>query len=131
VGLASLVMSWNAFNGGQDAARREQANATRTEAEYRRREAERAIALQVGNAYDAVQSARSTLTTASDRLASAERAFSFVQRRFAEGLATPVEFLSARTAFTSAAINQIITRFTFATRVVELERAAALRSLPN
>jgi len=131
VGLASLVMSWNAFNGGQDAARREQANATRTEAEYRRREAERAIALQVGNAYDAVQSARSTLTTASDRLASAERAFSLVQRRFAEGLATPVEFLSARTAFTTAAINQVITRFTFATRVVELERAAALRALPN
>ena len=131
VGLASLVMQWNAFNGGQDAARREQANATRTEAEYRRREAERAIALQLGNAYDAVQSARSTLATASDRLASAERAFSLVQRRFAEGLATPVEFLSARTAFTSAAINQVITRFTFATRVVELERAAALRSLPN
>lgn len=131
VGLASLVMQWNAFNGGQDAARREQASATRTEAEYRRREAERAIALQLGNAYDAVQSARSTLTTASDRLASAERAFSLVQRRFAEGLATPVEFLSARTAFTSAAINQVITRFTFATRVVELERAAALRSLPN
>lgn len=131
VGLASLVMSWNAFNGGQDAARREQANATRTEAEYRQREAERAVALQVGNAYDAVQSARSTLVTADDRLVSAERAFALVQRRFAEGLATPVEFLSARTAFTSAAINQVITRFTFATRVVELERAAALRALPN
>lgn len=131
VGLASLVMSWNAFNGGQDAARREQANATRSEAEYRRREVERAIALQVGNAYDAVQSARSTLTTADDRLASAQRAFTLVQRRFAEGLATPVEFLSARSAFTSAAINQVITRFTFATRVVELERAAALRALPN
>jgi len=131
VGIASVVLSWNAFNGGQDAARREQANATRAEADYRRREAERAITLQVGNAFDAVQSARSTLTTASDRLASAERAFSLVQRRFAEGLATPVEFLSARTAFTSAAINQVITRFTFATRVVELERAAALRTLPN
>ncbi len=131
VGLASLVLSWNAFNGGQDAARREQANATRTEADYRRREAERAITLQVGNAYDAVQSARSTLVTADDRLASSERAFSLVQRRFAEGLATSVEFLSARTAFTSAAINQVITRFTFATRVVELERAAALRALPN
>ena len=131
VGLASLVMSWNAFNGGQDAARREQSNAMRTEAEYRRREAERAVTLQVGNAYDAVQSASSTLTTAADRLASAQSAFALVQRRFAEGLATPVEFLSARTAFTSAAINQVITRFTFATRVVELERAAALRALPN
>jgi len=131
VGLASVVLSWNAFNGGQDAARREQANATRTEADYRRREAQRAITLQVGNAFDAVQSARSTLTTASDRLASAQRAFGLVQRRFEEGLATPLEFLSARTAFTSAAINQVITRFTFATRVVELERAAALRALPN
>jgi mono/diheme cytochrome c family protein len=86
VGLASLVMSWNAFNGGQDAARREQANATRSEAEYRRREAERAIALQVGNAYDAVQSARSTLTTASDRLASAERANQAHELRFPFGL---------------------------------------------
>ncbi|WP_206044463.1 TolC family protein [Gemmatimonas groenlandica] len=131
VSLASVVLSWNAFNGGQDAARREQASATRTEAEYRQREVERAIGLQVLNAYDAVQSARSTLVTADDRVASAERAFALVQRRFAEGLATPVEFLSARTAFTSAAINQVITRFTFATRVVELERAAALRALPN
>jgi outer membrane protein TolC len=89
------------------------------------------ITLQVGNAYDAVQSARSTLVTADDRLASAQRAFSLVQRRFAEGLVTPVEFPSARTAFTSAAINQVITAFTFATRVVELERAAALRTLPK
>ncbi len=131
VGLASLVLTWNAFNGGHDAARREQAKATRTEADYRRLEAARVITLQVGNAYDAVQSARSTLVTADDRLASAQRAFSLVQRRFAEGLVTPVEFPSARTAFTSAAINQVITAFTFATRVVELERAAALRTLPK
>ncbi|WP_373061882.1 TolC family protein [Gemmatimonas sp.] len=107
------------------------ASRTDEKADYRRREAERAITMQVGNAYDAVLSARSTLVTASDRVASAQRAFSLVQRHFAEGLATPVEFLSARTAFTSAAINQVITRFTFATRVVELERTAALRTLPK
>ncbi len=131
VALASLVMSWNLFNGGQDAARREQASATYNEAALRRREAERAIQLQVGNAYDAVESARASLLAADDRLASSERAFGLVQRRFGEGLATPIEFLSARTAFTAAAINQVITRFTFAARLVELERAAALRALPR
>jgi outer membrane protein TolC len=52
-----------------------------------------------------------------------------VQRRYAEGLATPVDFLGARAAYTSAALNQVITRFAFASRVVELERVAALRTL--
>ena len=131
VALASLVFSWNLFNGGQDAARREQALATRSEADFRRREAGRAIQLQVANAYDAVETARTNLTAAADRRTSAERAFTLVQRRYAEGLANQVEFLSARSAATNAALNEIITRFTFASRVVELERAAALRALPN
>ena len=131
VALASLVFSWNLFNGGQDAAKREQALATRSEADFRRREAERAIQLQVANAYDAVETARTNLTAEADRRTSAERAFTLVQRRYAEGLANQVEFLSARSAATNAALNEIITRFTFASRVVELERAAALRALPN
>lgn len=131
VGLASLVLSWNLFNGTQDAARREQAQALRTEAEYRQMEAQRAIRMQVENAIDAVRVARAGVTTADDRLNAAQRAFTLVQRRYAEGLATPVDFLSARSAFTAAAINQVITRFTLASRLVELERAAALRSLPD
>ncbi|MBL0173264.1 MAG: TolC family protein [Gemmatimonadaceae bacterium] len=131
VALANLVFSWNVFSGGRNGARREQATALRNEADLRRRDAERAVRLQVENAYDGVQAARGSLTTAADRLVSAQRAFTLVQRRFAEGLASPLEFLGARSAYTSAAINQIITRFTFATRVVELERAAALRTLPE
>ncbi len=131
VAIASLVFSWNLFNGGQDASRREQASALRSEAEFQRREAERAIRLQVGNALDGVQWGRSVMRSAADRFASAERAFALVQRRYGEGLATAVEFLSARTAYTAASINRVITRFTFAARVVELERAAALRPLPR
>jgi outer membrane protein TolC len=131
VALANVVFSWNLFSGGQTGARREQAVALRHEADARRREAERAVRLQVENAYEGVQAARSALVTADDRLASAQRAFTLVQRRFAEGLASQVEFIGARASYTSAAINQIITRFTFATRVVELERAAALRTLPE
>lgn len=131
VALANVVLSWNLFAGGQTSARKEQALAVRNEAELRRREAERAVRMQVANAYDGVQAARAALTTADDRVAAAQRAFTLVQRRFAEGLASQVEFIGARSSYTSAAINQLITRFTFASRVVELERAAALRTLPE
>lgn len=131
VGIASLVLSWNVFNGTQDAARREQAQATRVEAQYRQREAVRAVSVQVRNAVDAVNAARAMLAAADDRAASAERAFALVQRRFAEGLATQVEFFGARSSATAAALNRVISRFAYASRVVELERAAALRALPN
>ncbi len=131
VGLASVVLSWNLFNGTQDAARREQAAATRTEAEFRQREAERSVRMHVLNAADAVETARISLVAADDRDAAAQRAFALVQRRFAEGLATQIEFLTARSSATAAALNRVITRFTYASRVVELERAAALRALPN
>jgi len=131
VALANFVLSWNLFNGGQDMARREQASFARDEATYRRREAERGVRVQVANAYDAVVAARASLLSANDRYESSRRAFTLVERRFAEGLATPIDFLSARAAFTNAALNQVITRYTVASRSVDLERAAALRALPQ
>jgi predicted nucleic acid-binding protein len=42
-----------------------------------------------------------------------------------------VEFFGARSSATAAALNRVISRFAYASRVVELERAAALRALPN
>jgi outer membrane protein TolC len=131
VALASLVMSWNVFNGRQDDARRQQANALKQEAELRLRETERGIATQVHNAADAVDVARSNVRSARDRYDAAQRAFTLVERRYGEGLATQVEFLSARAAYTSAALNQVISRFTLDARLVELERVAATRPLPR
>jgi len=131
VALANFVLSWNLFNGGQDMARREQATFAQDEATYRRREAELSVRVQVENAIDGVEAARFALVSANDRYESARRAFTLVERRFAEGLAAPIDFLSARAAFTSAALSQVITRYTLAARTVELERAAALRLLPQ
>jgi len=131
VALASLVMSWNVFNGRQDDARRQQANAFKQEAELRLRETERGIATSVHNAVDAVDVARANLVSARDRYAAAQRAFTLVERRYGEGLATQVEFLSARAAYTSAALNRVISRYTLDARLVELERVAALRPLPR
>jgi outer membrane protein TolC len=45
-------------------------------------------------------------------------------------MATLVELLDARTAFTAAGLNRIVTTYDYWTRRVELERAAALYALP-
>jgi len=129
VALASVVLQWNLFNGGQDAARREQATLERRKATLRQREAERQIEVQVAQAWDAAQVAERALGTAGARLEAARRSFTLVARRYDEGLAPHVEFVTARAAFTQAELNAVITRFSYAARRVELERAAALRPL--
>ena len=131
VGLVSLVLAWPMLNGAQDAPRRAQARALRTEATLRRAEAEAAVRVEVRNAVDAVRVARDGVRTADDRHREADRAFALVRRRFGEGLAPPVEFLSARTAATAAALNAVVARFALTSRLVTLERVAALRPLPR
>jgi outer membrane protein TolC len=128
--VASLVLSWNLFNGGQDNARVEQATLDREQLKARRDDAARSIGLQVRVAHDAAAVARAGIATATDRLSAAARTFELVQRRFGEGLASQLELLDARTAFTGAQLNRLITTYDFYQRVVEYERAAALTTLP-
>lgn len=123
--IASVVLSWNVFNGGQDVARARQASVERRRLEYQRGELEHLIALQVRTAWDAAQVARSAIATAGDRLESARRTFELVRRRHEVGSASQIEFLDARTTYTNAALNQILTTYDYYLRRVALDRAAA------
>lgn len=128
--IASVVLQWNLFNGGQDAMRREQAASARRSMALRSAEADRMIALDVRTAYDAVGVARQGQQAAGARLDAARRAFQLVDRRFTEGLAPHLEWSDARSQLTSAELNLVLSRYTMAARVVDLERAAALRAIP-
>jgi outer membrane protein TolC len=124
--ITSVVVSWNLFNGGQDVARAQQAAVESRRLEEQRRELERLVALQVRTSWDAAAVARSAIATANDRLESARRTFELVRRRHEVGSASQIEFLDARTAYTSAALNQIITTYDYYLRRVALDRAAAI-----
>jgi len=124
---ASVVVEWNLFNGGRDEARRQQAAIGENRARVARKEIERRIELDVRQAYDALQVARAGIATARDRVAAARRSFELVTRRHAEGMASQIEFIDARTASTRAELNLILTRQSYVVRAAELERAAALR----
>jgi outer membrane protein len=126
---ASVVVEWNLFNGGRDEARRQQAAISGNRARVARREAERRIELDVRQQYDALQVASAAVSTARDRWTAARRSFELVARRHAEGMASQIEFIDARTAYTRAGLNLILTRQSLAVRSAELERAAALRKI--
>jgi len=51
-----------------------------------------------------------------------------VRRRYEEGAASSIEFVDARTTYTNAQLNRVLTGYGYAVRWVELERAAALRA---
>ncbi len=129
--LASVVVSWNLFNGGRDAARASEAGYEADRARTQRQDLADRIALQVRTAHEAAAVARSAITTADARLEAARRTFDLVRRRYEEGVASPIEFVDARTAYTSAQLNRVLTAYRYAMRWVELERAAALREVPQ
>ena len=123
----SLIVSWNLFNGGQDAARRAAARLEVERSETLRKDLEERIALEVRTAYEAATVAHAAIATAGDRLDAARRTFQLVRRRYDEGAASPFELVEARTALTAAELNRVVTAYRYATRYVDLERAAALR----
>jgi outer membrane protein TolC len=128
--VLSVVLSWNLFNGGRDAARRQGAQIEAERLQLARLELEDRIRLDVRQAYQGALVARGAIATAEARLAAAERSFQLIRRRYQEGLATQVELLDARTAYTNAELNRVQTVYRYAARYVDLERAAALRHLP-
>ncbi len=127
--MASLVVSWNLFNGGQDAARRSAAHIEADRLRLTREDAADRIRLEVRQAYEAAVVAREAIATAEARVAAARRTFDLVRRRYEEGEANQIEFLDARTQLTNAELNRALTANRYAMRYVDLERAAALRSL--
>ncbi|HKW42363.1 MAG TPA: TolC family protein, partial [Gemmatimonadales bacterium] len=129
--VASLVVSWNLFNGGQDAARRTAASLDVERARTLRTDLEERIALEVRTAYDAAAVAHDAIATADARLEAARRTFELVRRRYEEGVASPIELVDARTGLTSAELNRVVTAYQYAIHYVDLERATALRTLPE
>jgi outer membrane protein TolC len=128
-GTASVVVSWNLFNGGRDVARRQAARADATRARLARRDLEDRIRLEVRNAYSAAVVTRDAIPTADDRLASARRTYELVRRRYEEGVASQIELLDTRTQLTNAELNRALTMHRYLARYVTLERAAALRAM--
>lgn len=123
--IGSMVLSWKLFSGGQLSARKRAASLEVERQQLETEQLARAVALEVTTAHAAAVAGERSLGVAGARLASALRSYELMRRRYGEGLAAPLELLDARTAYTAAAINAVLTQYEFFERCVELDRAAA------
>jgi outer membrane protein len=123
--MASLVLNWNLFNGFQDAAKVSQAKFQKKELEARRNELVKQIILEVREAHQNLLVAEKSYSAAIDRLESARKSFEIVERKYREGNAPQIEFLDARTTFTRAGVNKVVTQYDYFIKEAELERVTA------
>jgi outer membrane protein TolC len=129
--MGSVVLEWNLFDGLQRESRIGQARAERRKLEAQHEELKVAVSLQVKEAYENLIVADQSLAAARDQLASAEKSFEIVEKKYAEGMVAQIEYLDARTAMTHAEINLIVTAYDCHIRHAELERVLAAYPVGN
>ncbi len=123
--VASLVVQWPIFDGGQREAQRHAAATDLAAARTRAADAATLVELDVRTSWQGAEVARLSLATAHERLTAARRTWEMVEHRRASGAATLLELLDARTTYTSAGLNDVLTTYEYWQRCAELDRAAA------
>ncbi len=122
--MASVVLQWKLFDGFQERARIQQARLDTRRLELQREELDDQIRLQVQDAMDNLEVARTSLVTAEQRLRAAREGYRRVARKYEEGMDNQVTLLDARDVWTRAELNLNITRYDVMIRLAELEFAA-------
>jgi outer membrane protein TolC len=100
-----VVLNLNLFSGGADHAGLVEAEANREHAAALRERLGSGIALEVREAFLALQTARERVVVARDAVLQAEESLRIVQDRYDAGLTTIVELLDSETALTATRTN--------------------------
>lgn len=121
--LASVVLKFNLFAGGGDAAGIAGARASMREARASRDLQAQQIRLEVQQALQDLQLATASLDTAAKRVEAADGAFHIGARKRDLGQINQAEFIDSRRAMTDAQLNLNVTRFAALSSLAELEYA--------
>jgi len=127
--MGSLVMSWNLFKGGQDMAKKKQAQYEVKRIQAQTHELENQIRLQVNEAYENLAVAKKTIISSIDSLKSQKEAFFIISKKYEEGMVPQIEHIKAQNDYTSARIAKVIAIFDYYIKEAQLERITAVRNL--
>jgi outer membrane protein len=119
---ASLVLTWDLFNGFRNRSRIRQSLVQKELIEHRLDEARSQIEMQVINVISEIDATEAAIRSAVDQVRSAREGFRLVNRKYGEGQSSLVEFLDARNAMTQAETSLIILRYTHLSNLAEFEK---------
>lgn len=121
--LASVLVKFNLWSGGADAAAVSGARARASGARSSRSLAEQRIRLEVQQALQNLEVATASLSTAAKRVEAAAGAFRIAARKRDLGQINQAEFVDARRVLTDAELNQNVTRFSALGSLADLSYA--------
>jgi outer membrane protein len=119
---ASLVLTWDLFNGFRNRSRIRQSLVQKELIEHRLDEARSQIEMQVINIISEINATEAAIRAAGDQVRSAREGFRLVNRKYGEGQSSLVEFLDARNAMTQAETSLIILKYTHLSNLAEFEK---------
>jgi outer membrane protein TolC len=127
--MASLVMSWNIFNGFRDKEKTAQARMEKQKLQSRLAELEQQIRMQVREAFYNLKVALETVRSSAEMLNSRRQAFVIVSKKYQQGMVPQIEYIQAQNEYTRAGIRHVISRYDCRIMGARLERASAAYSL--
>jgi outer membrane protein len=127
--MASVVLEWSLFTGGQNKAKKAQATLDKKRLEVQKNEMGKQILLEVQERYESLKASRIAINAALQQEKSAQSNFDIVSKKYEYGMTPQIVYLDAQNVYVKAAINKTITYAQYMIQYAEFERAAALLDL--
>jgi len=129
--LGSLVLRWDLFKGFENRSKIRQSQIEMVQIREKREELTDRIRLEVNNAWYEMEMAAKTVQAVQKEKESAEKAFTVVQKKYNQGMASLIEFMDARTTMTNASANYIIGVLDYKIQKAAYERVIGTFLLPG
>lgn len=127
--MASLVLRWDLFEGLQNHRKIQQTQTELEQIRLKYKELQKHIDLQVIDVFYALEAAYKSIEAAKKQQITAAKTFRLVAQKYKQGQATLIAFIDARTSFTKAKQNLIISEYDFLIKYADFERVTALYPL--
>ncbi len=128
--MASAVLQWNLFNGGQDEADRQIAMVSFKQLQLREQELSHQIVLDVDTQYRQLINLQKTFIAAQKESHAAQKAFEIIRSQYRSGQAPLITFMDAREKMTQARISREITKIEITKQRVRLAAATGMLVQP-
>ncbi len=106
--LVQFSLSWDLFKGGEKKTKIQQARLDHQVTENKMEQLKKQIELQVIQSYYDLEATEQSYRAAQSGIKNAEKSFSIVRTKYAEGQALLIEYLDAQNKFTNASLAETI-----------------------
>jgi len=121
--LISLMLQWQLFGGFANKQRIEQSLIEKDKLMWKKEEVEKQISIQVLDLHYSYIAALKANTVAEKEVELAKKLFDIVNKKYAQGQASMLEYLAAQNNLTQAEINKSINKHQLIIAYVEYEKA--------